>query len=149
MNVSAAIEELEAMGFEFGLSHGYPNEEIRYSFNGPGSPDPVRAKPLLVAVKESRDEAVEVLRIRKAHMAWIEVWDQWSKDKNPGNDAVHTKRLATAAIIGELPFYEDGEHDAGPDAWRRWAAQFDKSEIPSKEVMPMRARVPRPLPWDI
>ena len=148
MNAAAAIEQLESMGFEFALSHGYPDEEIRYSYKGDGRADTEKIRLLLQSVKQYRNAAVEVLRVRKAHLAWIEVWDQWTEDENPENDAVHANRLATAAIIGKLPFYEDGERDAGPGAWRRWASQFDKSETALEEVMPMRARAPRPLPWE-
>ena len=149
MNAASAIEQLQAVGFEFSLSHGYPDEEIRYSYKGNGRADTEKIRLLLQSVKQYRNAAVEVLRVRKAHLAWIEVWDQWTEDDNPENDTVHANRLATAAIIGKLPFYEDGENDAGPDAWRLWARQYAKSETTlQEEVMPMRARDPRPLPWE-
>lgn len=146
--IGTTIERLEALGFVFELSKGYPNERASYAFQGSEKPDAAAVRPLLEHMKANRAATVAFLRERKARIAWLEVFEQWEQDPNPANDSVHVQRLVAAAVIGRLPFYEDGQHDSGPDGWRRWAKQFGSMTDEEEEVMPMRAFTPRPLPWE-
>lgn len=138
-----ALRRLEQGGYRFDLADG----RLTFSYHG-AEPLPARwAAPLLAEVKERREEVKAILQAR---LDWLAVFDEWSalQPCDPATDAAYAKRLAELAVAGLLPNYEDGVHDAGAAGWRRLAASYEMPDNHVKEVMPMRAEEPRPLPWE-
>ena len=123
INGAGAIRILERFGFRLTLEGG----KIKIAFRGEQKLPKHIVDVLIAALKSDKNSAAVFLKDRQAnHKGWLAAYEAWEKDTDPANDKAHRQQLALMAVAGQLPFYEDGENDAGVDAWIRWANQAGK-----------------------
>lgn len=79
---------------------------------------------------------------------WLDIYEQWEADPDPGHDEAWVEQLAGVAILHGLPCYENGVDDAGAAGWRRLVARYEGGEKGKEETRDTEYKAPR-LPWAV
>lgn len=124
-----ALKELERAGFRFEWRDGQACFDYEPGDGGPPMAERPQLTqevmyelyaPLLAKVRERRDETAAILRARQE---WNAVWDEWTDrlSREPSDlnrDITYRRRLMELAIAGQLPCYDGGQVDLGPEGWK-------------------------------